>query len=242
MQNIFYLIKRIRHCEWNEAIQIDWITSGVALVMTIKNNFAILNLVKSFLTSITLDNLSRKNLKNPCSVINKKLFLEEDFKMKSKQIISICLSFIILFAISCGEAAYAPADGYSTPTTTGDAATDLTDGDYSGTLTLSKTESSGGVDTSEVSTTFPWNVSISGNKQVKPKNAQIYKSGSEYSAMQELLSEDGSSKTIHYNKFTISGDTLNPCELVLIVEAGSAGYKLTYTGTLTKDTSSGASS
>ena len=37
-----------------------------------KNNFAILNLVKSFLTSITFDSLSRK-IKNPCLVI-KNLF------------------------------------------------------------------------------------------------------------------------------------------------------------------------
>ena len=33
-----------------------------------------LNLVKSFLTSITFDSLSRK-IKNPCLVINKNLFL-----------------------------------------------------------------------------------------------------------------------------------------------------------------------
>ena len=40
----------------------------------LKNNFAILNLVKSFLTSITFDSLSRK-IKNPCLVINKNSFL-----------------------------------------------------------------------------------------------------------------------------------------------------------------------
>ena len=57
------------------------------------------NLVKTFLTSITFDNLSRK-IKNPCLVINKN-FLKEDFTMKSKQIIIMLLSFIILFAISC---------------------------------------------------------------------------------------------------------------------------------------------
>ena len=57
------------------------------------------NLVKTFLTSITFDSLSRK-IKNPCLVINKN-FLKEDFTMKSKQIIIMLLSFIILFAISC---------------------------------------------------------------------------------------------------------------------------------------------
>ena len=48
-----------------------WIASSNAFVMTIKNNFIILNLVKSFLTSIkfTFDSLSRK-IKNPCLVIN----------------------------------------------------------------------------------------------------------------------------------------------------------------------------
>jgi hypothetical protein len=57
------------------------------------------NLVKTFLTSINFDSLSRK-IKNPCLVINKN-FLKEDFTMKSKQIIIMLLSFIILFAISC---------------------------------------------------------------------------------------------------------------------------------------------
>ncbi|WP_432633188.1 hypothetical protein [Brachyspira sp.] len=42
-----------------------------------KNNFAILNLVKSFLTFITFDSLSRK-IKNPCLVINKKFIFKED--------------------------------------------------------------------------------------------------------------------------------------------------------------------
>ena len=47
--------------------------SGYAFSYALKNNFAILNLVKSFLTSITFDSLSRK-IKNPCLVINKKYF------------------------------------------------------------------------------------------------------------------------------------------------------------------------
>ena len=58
------------------------------------------NLVKTFLTSITFDSLSRK-IKNPCLVINKNLFQKEDFTMKSKQIIIMLLSFIILFSIGC---------------------------------------------------------------------------------------------------------------------------------------------
>ena len=43
---------------------------GYAFSYELKNNFSILNLVKSFLTSINFDSLSRK-IKNPCLVINK---------------------------------------------------------------------------------------------------------------------------------------------------------------------------
>ena len=41
-------------------ILLFWIASGDAFAMTIENNFTILNLVKSFLTSINFDSLSRK--------------------------------------------------------------------------------------------------------------------------------------------------------------------------------------
>ena len=94
-----------------------------------------LHLVKSFLTSIkfTFDSLSRK-IKNPCLVINKN-FLKEDFTMKSKQIIIMLLSFIILFAISCKNDDKTGSSGYSVPKATGDKATDLTtQAEYSGTL------------------------------------------------------------------------------------------------------------
>ena len=39
-----------------------WIASGNVFAMMIKNNFAILNLVKTFLTSINFDSLSERNL------------------------------------------------------------------------------------------------------------------------------------------------------------------------------------
>ena len=57
------------------------------------------NLVKTFLTSITFDSLSRK-IKNPCLVINKN-FLKEDFTMKSKQIIIMLLSVLVFAFASC---------------------------------------------------------------------------------------------------------------------------------------------
>ncbi|TXJ50849.1 hypothetical protein EPJ66_09155 [Brachyspira aalborgi] len=42
------------------------------------------NLVKTFLTSIKFDSLSRK-IKNPCLVINKNLFQKENLKMKNSK-------------------------------------------------------------------------------------------------------------------------------------------------------------
>ena len=111
-----------------------------ALQKTRGLNPLLYNLVKSFLISITFDNLSEK-IKNLRLVINNKLFFKEDFKMKFKQITILLLSFIILLAISCGEAAYAPADGGggldSIPTASGTEATtsDLSlSGTYKGTI------------------------------------------------------------------------------------------------------------
>ena len=65
-----------------EAIyKIGLLHSFHSFAMTIKNNFANLNLVKSFLTSIkfNFDSLSRK-IKNPCLVINKNSFSRRTFK------------------------------------------------------------------------------------------------------------------------------------------------------------------
>ena len=58
--------------------------SGYEFSYKLKNNFAILNLVKSFLTSITFDSLSRK-IKNPCLVINFKFIFKEDTIMRVSQ-------------------------------------------------------------------------------------------------------------------------------------------------------------
>ena len=169
--------------------------------------------------------------------------------MKSKQIISICLSFIILFAISCGEAAYAPADGYSTPTTMGDAATDLTGTtEYSGTLTRTAHEGN-----DNGSTSIKFQLLIENNK-VKGGNlgaftgadfsgTQLYKSGSEYSAYSSYNSADGSyvdeGDVKEYIKFTVSGNTVNVIEYIASVTY-NGGYKDTYSGTLTKTTTTGS--
>ena len=112
----FSVLKKVCHCEWNEAIYINWIATpllrsarndnyfysslrgignaeaiysivdcfitfahavrltlcALATAMTIKNH-----LVKSFLTLINFDSLSRK-IKNPCLVINLNLFTKEE--------------------------------------------------------------------------------------------------------------------------------------------------------------------
>ena len=69
-----------------------------------KNNFAILNLVKSFLTlvKITFDNLSRK-IKNPCLVINKNLFSRSIFMKNIKQFFTYLVvgALVIALSISC---------------------------------------------------------------------------------------------------------------------------------------------
>ncbi len=78
LQNIFSLIKRIRHYEGNARSNLfnsRLLQLFHSFAMTVKNNFAILNLVKSFLTSITFDSLSRK-IKNPCLVIDRNSFLK----------------------------------------------------------------------------------------------------------------------------------------------------------------------
>ena len=76
---------------------------SLAMTMTIKDNFAILNLVKTFLTSITFDSLSRK-IKNPCLVINK-IYLKGVCKMThTKNILKSLLITVMalsLLAVSC---------------------------------------------------------------------------------------------------------------------------------------------
>ena len=60
------------------------------------------NLVKSFLTSINFDSLSRK-IKNPCLVINKKFFNKGDTLMYQNRIsLLLILAFSLSILISCG--------------------------------------------------------------------------------------------------------------------------------------------
>ena len=64
--------------------------------MTIKNN-----LVKTFLTSITFDSLSRK-IKNPCLVINFNFNQRRNSMKNSKnKFLIAALSFMLLFSVSC---------------------------------------------------------------------------------------------------------------------------------------------
>ena len=76
-------------------------------IYALKNNFAIINLVKTFLTSIkfNFDNLSRK-IKNPCLVI-KKFYSKGVCKMKhTKNILKSLLIMVMalsLLSVSCSK-------------------------------------------------------------------------------------------------------------------------------------------
>ena len=92
-------------------------------IYALKNNFAIINLVKTFLTSIkfNFDSLSRK-IKNPCLVI-KKFYSKGVCKMKhTKNILKsllIMVMALLLLAVSCkkDEGGSKPTD--PTPITLG---------------------------------------------------------------------------------------------------------------------------
>ncbi len=85
-----------------------------------------LHLVKTFLTSITFDSLSERNL---CLVI-KKFYSKGVCKMKhTKNILKSLLITVMalpLLAVSCKNDDKTGSSGYSVPKATGDKATDLT--------------------------------------------------------------------------------------------------------------------
>ena len=169
--------------------------------------------------------------------------------MKSKQIIIMLLSFIILFAISCKNDDKTGSSGYSVPKATGDKATDLVNAEYSGTLNRTAHE---GSDTGLTSMEFQLLIE---NNKVKGgalgsfaggtdfPGTQVYKLGSEYSAYSSYNSADGSyvdeGDVKEYIKFTISGNTVNVIEYIASTTYGG-GYKDTYSGTLTRTTSAGS--
>ena len=174
--------------------------------------------------------------------------------MKSKQITILFLSFIILFAISCGEAAYAPAEvgdlvsSVPDADTSGGQASGLTVEFYSGTFTRTELKVSPENQTSVASGIFPESYSgtdakvailadnkVSGGGPMSMLvGAPIYKSGSNYEASFEN-SEQGA-KT--YIKFSISGDTLTVIQYTTGASIEGISMQATYTATLTKDTSS----
>ena len=95
----------VAHCVNNSEKSAQGVTtpcySGYAFSYDLKNNFIILNLVKSFLTSINFDSLSERNL---CLVI-KKIYLQGVCKMKhTKNILKSLLITVMalsLLAVSC---------------------------------------------------------------------------------------------------------------------------------------------
>ena len=171
--------------------------------------------------------------------------------MKSKQIIIMLLSFIILFSISCKNDDKTGISGYSVPKATGDKATDLTtQAEYSG--TLKRTAHEGPSDTGLTSMEFQLfieNNRVKGGGELGAfagadfTGTQVYESGSEYSAYSSYNAADGSyvddGNVKEYIKFTISGNTVNVIEYIASTTY-DGGYKDTYSGTLTKTTSAGS--
>ena len=157
-----------------------------------------------------------------------------------KTILIAVLSFMLLFSISCkNEDKTGGGEDYSVPTATGDPATDLTDGNYTGTLTRTAQV---GSTTEDMPTIDGFYLNIAGNKAESGQlgalvNADILKSGSEYSAYGESNEEGLITK--EYIKFTVSGDNIT-ITYIVAVSANGQNYKLTYEGTLTKDTSTGS--
>ena len=136
--------------------------------MTIKNNFANLNLVKTFLTSITFDSLSRK-IKIPCLVI-KKLHQKEIFKMKilkTKTFFTYVVVGALIFGLilSCsneGTTGGGDGNGFNLDdiyTTSGDAATFFT-GNYTFKGTLTRSSFSGISEADANSGTLPASVEV----------------------------------------------------------------------------------
>ena len=157
-----------------------------------------------------------------------------------KTILIAVLSFMLLFSVSCkNEDKTGGGEDYSVPTATGDIATDLTDGNYTG--TLNQTAQVGST-TEDMPTIDGFYLTITSNKAKSGLlgalvNADILKSGSEYSAYGESNEEGLITK--EYIKFTVSGDNIT-ITYIVAVSANGQNYKLTYEGTLTKDTSTGS--
>ena len=205
------------------------------------------NLVKSFLTSIkfTLDNLSRK-IKNPCLVINKN-FLKEDFTMKSKQIIIMLLSFIILFAISCkndDKTGNGGGGSLNIPTASGNPAS-VGNVTLKGNLTRTGTTGQGELIAPD--TTYPnFQVVIANNKATAQtllgalaSGKQLFGDGNIVAASGELVevSEGITTTSREYIKLTLD-NAQNPTKAEVEYIFGSSNsevnYTVTYTGTITK--------
>ena len=153
-----------------------------------------------------------------------------------KTILIAVLSFMLLFSVSCKNEDKTGGEDYSVPTATGDPATDLTDGNYTG--TLNRTAQVGST-TEDMPTIDGFYLNIAGNKAESGQlgalvNADILKSGSEYSAYGESNEEGLITK--EYIKFTVSGDNIT-ITYIVAVSANGQNYKLTYEGTLTKSAS-----
>ena len=149
-------------------------------------------------------------------------------------------ALVMALSISCkNNDKTGSGDDYSVPTATGEPATDLTDGNYTG--TLNRTAKEGDPDYGNQGTTFnDFTLSIANNSLTVTSpslfntlnKVQILKSGNEYSANGESSVDGGSYK--EYIKFTVSGDTITVVEYVMAVSGGAGSVRETYKGTLNK--------
>ena len=231
-----------------QSIMFGLLRSFHLLAMTV--NFAILNLVKSFLTSIkfTFDNLSRK-IKNPCLVINKN-FLKEDFTIKSKQIIIMLLSFIILFTISCKNDDKTGSEGgiSSIPTDSGNPAT-VGNATFTDTLTrtalnlkgISESEAEEGIApaTFKVALDGDSELIIAGNKVSFRSlgETQLFTSGDNKVVEASVEYSDAGTTVKEYIKITLNNAS-TPTTAQVEYQTGFSDKGIvvtaTYTGNLTK--------
>ena len=161
----------------------------------------------------------------------------------------VVAALVLVLFVSC-KSKVAPEDpesqDFSVPTATGDNATDLTDGIYEGSLNRESYVVKGISDADaqkEIPATEKLTLEIRGNKIINGilfgeiTEAQIKKSGSEYSASGETSNAFGANMK-EYIKFTVSEDkqTITVIEYIVVGTQDEKSFKGTYAGTLTNQT------
>ena len=161
--------------------------------------------------------------------------------LKTKKIFTYVVvgALVIALSISCkndDKTGNGGGGSVDVPTAIGDAATDLANATYSGTVNRTASEGSA----AEFGATTEFTLVIFNNQITAAgmfgalSGKQILKSGSEYSADGEMTEGEVNAK--EYIKFTVSADG-NSVSLLEYTAGGSANgesFKVTYSGTLNK--------